>query len=448
MEDEESGKKGNDINSKKQSDSLSFVDEQGSKMGGGESEKKGSDNNEKLPDSLSSVDEQGSKMGGGESEKNGDDNNEKKPPDLWKLVEKHGPKIIRWFYRTFINSLLFAVIKASLLIFVLVHIIFAIKPNQSYVSAKISEIDEFKTSYKADSVLLKSKECDEISFSSKEAIRISLANCKVEEWDSSDAYRYWLVIYPREDEGDTYCSFQIMGQMNEVRLFDVSAEELLHGYVSKSECSFVGPQILTIEGKAVIETDDGEKKAELEGDYFNIVEREERYYGDYPSKPYYSPTYVDVSNPVKSYKALIESCSPIDHDEYYKNRENMTQNIEADLSCSGGSMSVGDIVHLDTIVTGETTITYTLTPQEFCLVRQEIELICKSKTYSDFNLELNLDEMTGTLTGYVTEGKISRISIFPSFKTWFYSNAYMAPSAIITIVLSATALFSKNKEHR
>ena len=131
MEDEESGKKGNDINSKKQSDSLSFVDEQGSKMGGGESEKKGSDNNEKLPDSLSSVDEQGSKMGGGESEKNGDDNNEKKPPDLWKLVEKHGPKIIRWFYRTFINSLLFAVIKASLLIFVLVHIIFAIKPNQS-----------------------------------------------------------------------------------------------------------------------------------------------------------------------------------------------------------------------------------------------------------------------------------------------------------------------------
>ncbi len=67
-----------------------------------------------------------------------------------------------------------------------------------------------------------------------------------------------------------------------------------------------------------------------------------------------------------------------------------------------------------------------------------------------FEYEVEIDDefykSEGTLNGYVSDGKVSKMPLFPSFKTWFYSNANMTPTAIITIVLTAIALFIKKDD--
>jgi hypothetical protein len=38
------------------------------------------------------------------------------------------------------------------------------------------------------------------------------------------------------------------------------------------------------------------------------------------------------------------------------------------------------------------------------------------------------------------------MSLFPSFKTWYFSNAYLAPTTIVTVVISAISIFNKKRE--
>ena len=107
------------------------------------------------------------------------------------------------------------------------------------------------------------------------------------------------------------------------------------------------------------------------------------------------------------------------------------------------SIDATHVTEFQATVTGNATVSYTSTGTEYALQAQEVSLENKN-TYRDLNLQIvNTATSEGTLFGYVTDGTVSLSSIFPSFRQWLFT---LAPTALITVVLSAVSIFMKKKK--
>ena len=96
-------------------------------------------------------------------------------------------------------------------------------------------------------------------------------------------------------------------------------------------------------------------------------------------------------------------------------------------------------------VTGNASISYTPTANEYPLKVQEVRF--ENTSNHDLNLVItNPSTSEGTLFGYITDGSISLFSIFPSLRIWFFSNALLAPTTLLTVILTAISIFVKNKK--
>lgn len=188
-------------------------------------------------------------------------------------------------------------------------------------------------------------------------------------------------------------------------------------------------------GKAVLETQYGDEVEELDNTSFTMIP--------------------DTSDGTLDGEQLFEV--ELDNSLFKKNgnfwnRE--AQSIIAFIEYEDGSLQAERIDHFESRVTGNLALSYTPTPQEYDLNKQELILENKTNTLSnldfDYNVKRNKDDGSysaeGAIYGYVSDGEISEMSLFPSFQTWFYSNAYMTPTAIVSIVLTAIALINKKKE--
>lgn len=368
-------------------------------------------------------------------------------------------KMRLFIWRRLKESFCFAVLKACILIFILTYIVFAIKPSRAHIAANFSEIDSrpfHKTNIVASSVSLKSQDCERLLYMSYEPIRISLNNWKIEgiPYDSLD--QEWLVIYP-DDNSSNLCEFEITGQIREVALDNTSGAGLKEYWIGRSKCSFTGPQCLHIYyGRGVLETRTGATVAELDGDTINLKETPKEAKPSTTDEndlsslaPYWGPKVIDDTD---IYEITIESCHyPIDYYDYQRGIGRENQFIKLLLLYNEGKVHFEKIQQLESTVVGKLVVSYTPTPQEYDLYKQEIKLVNETKSQDELELVCNVGgdaddgsyKTEGVLYGYITGGEISGMSLFPSFETWFYSNAYMTPTAIIAIVLSATALFTK-----
>lgn len=74
---------------------------------------------------------------------------------------------------------------------------------------------------------------------------------------------------------------------------------------------------------------------------------------------------------------------------------------------------------------------------------QEVELKSPKNT-----LGMNYDLRTGHLLfyGYVDEATLARMSLFPDFWNWFFSNGYMAPVTLLSTVIACAPLLKLKKE--
>ena len=358
-----------------------------------------------------------------------------------RFTEKYGSR--KDLYLRYKKSFLCAFLKALALISILIYLIFAIKPGQAYIHAKLSDLDIYNTSLTAGSIVIKSPDLLEISFSSVDPIRINLKNSEIEECRISDPYYQWLAIYPEDPEESIRCN--ITGQKKEIRLYNTHTDNMQIHILDHSECCFIGPQHITItNGKCFLEQSSGEKNYAIDSNIstLTIIEREN--ISSLPIFPMYSPDYVDLSNPVKSYKAIIENFSPT---KSPSNKHILLANIIS----NDRLISVSDIKYFKSRISGDIEFSYVPTPNEYHIISQELKLENTLKPYPELQLEYTNDESsepTGYISGYVTNGELSKMSLFPTFTTWFYSNAYMTPTAIITIVISAIALFIKKQDKK
>ena len=96
-------------------------------------------------------------------------------------------------------------------------------------------------------------------------------------------------------------------------------------------------------------------------------------------------------------------------------------------------------------VTGNATISYTPTASEYSLNAQEV--ILKNTSNRDLNFVItDVSNYKGKLFGYITDGSISLFSIFPSLRTWFFSDVLLAPATLLTVILTAISIFVKKKK--
>lgn len=352
-------------------------------------------------------------------------------------------KALAFSWKRLNESIVLDIIKACILVLILTYAIFLIKPAQAHISANITELDDRGTSLLADMVSFSSPDKVTLTFFCQEAIRIKFADYEIEGYPIPDPDFNYLVIYP-----DDSCCFTITGQMEAAWLRDVSSDNLHNLGAKRFVSYFVGPQKLQIlEGHAEIETDDRKKIADLEGDNFNIIE--------ITSQSNKSPRLIPV---FATHGVAIEGCQSIlVIGEDYDDLDEMDYEFYVDVGNNNGTLKANGIENFESAVTGELALSYTPTPQKYSLNRQELRLVNKPKSNNELKLESNDElelecsivyepdsnsyEIVCNIYGYITDGEVSKMSLFPSFETWFFSNAYLTPTTIVTIVLTAIALF-------
>lgn len=378
-------------------------------------------------------------------------------------------------WQRFRGSLLFDVIKACALVFVLVFSIYLIKPYQAQISVSISELVDNEVSFIARNAIFNNLDYNEIVFSNKNAIRIKLEAYEVEEFPSLDSGLYWLVINPSKPNGTGLCRFVLSGKIKEIDLYDVSSTNLHSFNTERTELLFDGPQhIEIIEGSAVIEKSNGEKYKQI-GDSINIVERKN-------NKPNILNMRFDILNNAEKIEYLtlsyvdIESSSTLDFEED-NNSDQINQSLYVGLNYNSGKLKINDMKFFKSKVSGKLALSYTLVPQEYNLNMQELKLAsgtnsqgklklkdfeekkdsnkselldrARGELYMELHIKHSVDdyyyESEGTLNGYITDGEVSKMPLFPSFCNWFYSNVYMTPTTIITIIITAITLFNRKK---
>lgn len=111
------------------------------------------------------------------------------------------------------------------------------------------------------------------------------------------------------------------------------------------------------------------------------------------------------------------------------------------------TLSATWISHFSALLSGSLSVVYSPTPQEYKIKKQNLE-VKNNIGFSPLSLEYDFETETGNLWGYISEGQLSDVSLFPSFRSWYFSSGLIAPVTIITAVISAITLFNKKKEQK
>jgi hypothetical protein len=97
---------------------------------------------------------------------------------------------------------------------------------------------------------------------------------------------------------------------------------------------------------------------------------------------------------------------------------------------------------------GTAFLSFTPNPNEYTLHDQVVSLGRNKQSKSDaatnyvnssFEVSVDTEAKTLVASGEVSEAIISGMSLFPDFRNWYFSNAYMAPFTIVSIAFSTLA---------
>ena len=121
---------------------------------------------------------------------------------------------------------------------------------------------------------------------------------------------------------------------------------------------------------------------------------------------------------------------------------NSSERVFTSFTCD--SIRASQVEKFTAAVTGKATISYTPTSNEYSLNSQEV--VVENTSEKDLRLWLNAKSFEGEIAGYFTDGTISLFSVFPTFQSWFFSVGLLAPTTLITLILSAISIFLKSKK--
>lgn len=358
-------------------------------------------------------------------------------------------KFVCGFFRTNMGKLCQSLVRSFVFVLVLTCLIFKIKPSTAYVHSELEipsddaypyEIRLANISGKAKELHLSTKSRSDKVLSyflitSSKQLRIDLSGLNLN--NISYQKGSYIEITPEKNKN---LSILFDGKTYDTNLIDVSFSDLKQqSFTAKKVlASFSGMTNLQIQDATVTLMDSSTGKSQLLSTETpltlfseNLTERiqELKELKDKANTVVEENKYqsaINIGYSLVSYSVTIESIFAFDV---------QGANFEEISSSRLNSVKYG--------ASGKLSIAYTPTSNEYDLQYQEVELKSPKNT-----LGMNYDLRTGHLLfyGYVDEATLARMSLFPDFWNWFFSNGYMAPVTLLSTVIACAPLLKLKKE--
>lgn len=358
-------------------------------------------------------------------------------------------KFVYDFFHTDMGELCQSLVRSFVLVLVLACLIFEIKPSTAYVHSELEipsddaypyETRLLNISGKAKELHLSTKSRSDkvlsyFCITSSKQLRIDLSGLNLN--DVSYQEGSYIEITPEKNKN---LSIRFDGKTYDTNLIDVSFSDLKQqSFTAKKVlASFSGMTNLQIQDATVTLMDSSTGKSQLLSTETpltlfseNLTERiqELKELKDKANTVVEENKYqsaINIGYSLVSYSVTIESIFAFDV---------QGANFEEISSSRLNSVKYG--------ASGKLSIAYTPTSNEYDLQYQEVELKSPKNT-----LGMNYDLRTGHLLfyGYVDEATLSRMSLFPDFWNWFFSNGYMAPVTLLSTVIACAPLLKLKKE--
>lgn len=368
---------------------------------------------------------------------------------LLKKIYKFAYDFFHDFFHTDMGELCQSLVRSFVLVLVLACLIFEIKPSTAYVHSELEipsddaypyETRLLNISGKAKELHLSTKSRSDkvlsyFCITSSKQLRIDLSGLNLNGISYQEGS--YIEITPEKNKN---LSIRFDGKTYDTNLIDVSFSDLKQqSFTAKKVlASFSGMTNLQIQDATVTLMDSSTGKSQLLSTETpltlfseNLTERiqELKELKDKANTVVEENKYqsaINIGYSLVSYSVTIESIFAFDV---------QGANFEEISSSRLNSVKYG--------ASGKLSIAYTPTSNEYDLQYQEVELKSPKNT-----LGMNYDLRTGHLLfyGYVGEATLARMSLFPDFWNWFFSNGYMAPVTLLSTVIACVPLLKMKKE--
>lgn len=374
----------------------------------------------------------------------------------WLLIKKYKEFNGNIVVKSLKKSFIFNLFKASIIIFLLILLLFQVKPQKAYIYAEVEQeqINEYSLynesyfSYKAKTFQVNDILGDYISIWSEDKIVIELNGLSINDVDYSIGE--CLVIDPI-DKKNSYIEF--FGAKDSALFNDAISLSYTNMYSKYSSYTFVGEQYLSIgSGTAYILDTNGDKK-ELDNTEKLVLMNSN-------SKDLIGLFQENIDNITENDGSISDEHKDdyMDFTQIIDRERNKHYTIHvyaepiglesknAELSTIYKGCKNITLMHVVSCIVrgnGKLTISYTPTPEEYSLKKQDLFLLSENSS-----LTLSVDVETGKVSiwGYADKAMLSQMSLFPSFGNWYFSNIYMAPLTLISTVFAAVSMMNASKK--
>ena len=350
------------------------------------------------------------------------------------------------------KSFLFNLLKALTIIMIMILVIFFVKPKTAYIYAELKEADLSSLRYHAEQIEISDNSMDYASISSSEKIILDLNGLSINDLDYSEGAI--LEIYPSQNM-PTYISFS--GNIEKVYMYDADSNYNQYKIIYSKETTFrfIGAQHMKIDyGTAYIVNQNGEKKGLDCKDKLELINTNHKKIIN---------EYQELINRMTDEEGKINKKDEIEYQNYlhiidtFNNYESYSVRLYTDLSDISSDYHLSNnFVSFTTIksnyldyceVSASGTVSFSYTPnaEEYSLNHQEINL--KSDDNS-INILYDTEDNKAIISGYVNFAQLSRMSLFPDFWNWYFSNIYMVPLTLVSAVFSALSMINSMKKNK
>lgn len=364
----------------------------------------------------------------------------------WKLCKKYDEFNSNIIVKAIKESFIYNLLKALIVILLILLLIFQIKPKKAYIYAELEQVEDY-TNF-AERLDIES--CNDTIIYSNDKIIIDLDGLSINNIDYSDGD--YLVIYSEEDsEGKHEASISIWGEMPEIYFYDAILVNIIDQcntiYSNYASYQFIKEQKLRIySGTAYIINVNNKKKEKLDctetlilvNTPFKDTSNDYRHIFD---------SILNNDDISKNFNDIIDEYNKAEKyfvNIYTSNKDSESLDDKLENSIIGFNNMYSEQLTLCKIVaSGKLTVSYTPTPEEYTLNKQELYLLSED---SSLTISYDSENNTAFVSGYVNEATLSQMNLFPDFWNWYFSNVYMAPLTLVSTVFAAVSMMNASKK--
>ena len=361
-------------------------------------------------------------------------NEKKRTRNIWNGIKQFYHKPIVKAIR---ESALYNLMKAFILVFLLLLLLFSIHPKEAFICAELQKKKDDYIWLQADELELRGVQTYEY-ITALDGISLDLAGISVNGIEYSNGDK--LVVSPNEKNWPVTVSF--WGHTESIQLINTTTKTNCQTdfYAQSINIRTVGDITMRIEHESnaeIIKKDGGRESITV--DFLNGLELNDASTQRLKNSGAYDSIkiiYPDIDD--RPYELKLSIFDASSKDESYLD-------VFIPMYDSINSNSVSDC---KLVASGDLFFSYKPSPEEYAVRGQELSFAASKQGFSlSFDKSnTSASESPVLLSGYVREARLSNMNLFPDFWAWYYSNLFLVPLTLISTVLAATSMFKASKK--